>query len=112
MKNAGVRDDKTSRMTLAVASANSLCWRKRPGEHYGAAAGQKILAAVELVTDWGTDDVRSRARVPKSFAVTGIEYQEVAHGVAGESESGVGGEHAGSGTFGSELVAPADFAGL
>ena len=42
------------RLSVGAAGLDSLCFRKRPGEHDAAAAGQHILAAVEFVGDGRT----------------------------------------------------------
>ncbi len=79
---------------------------------YAAAAGQHVLAAVELVGDRRTLDVRARAGMPKRLAVARIQRQEVTQSVAGESEPGIGGQHSRARAFWPKFMAPADFAGL
>ena len=71
---------------LCALEDGSLRLRKCPCEQYAAAAGQQVLATVELVRDRRTHDARARARVPKRFAVARVQRQEIAHRIAGEGK--------------------------
>src|SRR5215813_5500075 len=85
-----------------------LLFRQSPREQNAPAASEYILTAIELIRRRRTHDRRSRSSVPKRFAVTRIDCQEVAHGVASERQAGVCREHAGSRSLRSQFMAPAD----
>jgi hypothetical protein len=74
-------------------------------------AGDDILAAVEFVAYRRACDLPTGSGVPERLSVAGIQSDEISVTVAGEGQSGVGGQHARAGFF-AEVVAPAKLARL
>lgn len=55
---------------------------KGPGKQHASAAGKEVLAAVEFVRNGGADDIDTGSGMPESFAIRGVERQEVARGIS------------------------------
>src|ERR1700704_1390486 len=99
-------------MEIQVArTPPSLTLWQPPGKQHPAAAGQNKLLVVEFIGNRRTRDLRSGAGVPQSFAIAGIERENVSHGVTSEGDAGIRGQHSRGRTF-SDIVAPANFSGL